>query len=75
MVSWRGFASGNAAPERCTKRAQFTSVDHAAELDDGTIADQLYDAAVVGGDGRVEDGFSVPLQSSQRARLIGSHQA
>jgi hypothetical protein len=51
------------------------SIDHAAELDDGTIADQLHDAAVVGGDSWVEDGLSVPLQSSQRARLVGPHQA
>src|SRR5580658_5587432 len=29
----------------------------------------------MGGDGRVEDGFPVLLQSSQRARLISSHQA
>ena len=50
-------------------------IDHAAELDDGAIADQLHDAAVVGGDGWVEDGLSVPLQSGQRARLVGSHQA
>src|ERR1700736_4452283 len=50
------------------------SIDHAAELDDGAIADQLHDAAVVGGDRWVEDGLSVPLQSSQRARLIGRHQ-
>ena len=45
------------------------------QLDDGTIADQFYDAAVAGGDSRVEDGLSVPLQSSQRARLVGPHQA
>jgi hypothetical protein len=25
MVGWRAFASGNAAPERCTERAQFTA--------------------------------------------------
>jgi hypothetical protein len=56
------------------KRAVY-SIDHAAELDDGAIADQLHDAAVVGGDGWVEDGLSVPLQSSQRARLVGPHQA
>jgi hypothetical protein len=56
------------------KRAVY-SIDNAAELDEGTIADQLHDAAVVGGDGWVEDGLSVPLQSGQRARLIGSHQA
>ena len=57
------------------RKSAVHSIDHAAELDDGTIADQLHDAAVVGGDGRVEDGFSVPLQSSQRARLVGAHQA
>ena len=56
------------------KRAVYC-VDHAAELDDGAIADQLHDAAVVGGDRRVEDGFPVPLQGSERARLVGSHQA
>ena len=50
-------------------------IDYAAELDDGTIADQFYDAAVVDGDSRVEDGLSVPLQSGQRARLVGPHQA
>ena len=50
-------------------------IDHAAELDDGAVADQLHDAAVVGGDSRVEDEFPVPLQSSQRARLVGFHQA
>jgi hypothetical protein len=36
---------------------------------------QLHDATVVGSDGWVEDGLSVALQSSQRARIIGSHQA
>ncbi len=51
------------------------SIDHAAELDDGTITDQLHDAAVVGGDGWVEDDLSVPLQSSQCARLVGPHLA
>ena len=63
---------GTAALHR--KRAVY-GIDHAAELDDGAIADQLHDAAVVGGDGWVEDGLSVPLQSSQSARLVGSHQS
>jgi hypothetical protein len=27
----------------------------------------------MGGDCRVEDGFPVPFQSGQRARLVGSH--
>jgi hypothetical protein len=49
-------------------------IDHAAELGDDAVADQLHNAAVMGGDCRVEDGFPVPLQSSQRAGLVGSHQ-
>ena len=36
-------------------------IDHAGKLDDGAIADQLHDPAVVGGNGRVKDGFAVPL--------------
>ena len=57
------------------KRAVYR-IDHAAKLDDGAIADQLHNTQVaMGGDGWVEDRFSVPLQSSQRARLVGSHQA
>jgi hypothetical protein len=56
------------------KRAVY-SIDHAAKLNDGAIADQLHDAAVVGGDGWVKYGLSVPLQGSQRAGLVGSHQA
>ena len=34
------------------------SVDHAPKLDDGAIADQLNDAAVVGSDSWVKDGLS-----------------
>ena len=74
MVGWRAVASGNAAGALHRKCAVY-GIDHAAELDDGAIADQLHDAAVVGDDGWVEDGLSVPLQSGQRARLVGSHQA
>jgi hypothetical protein len=33
------------------RKGALYGIDHAAELDDGTIADQLHDAAVVGGDG------------------------
>ena len=48
-------------------------IDHATKLGDDAIANQLYDAAIMGGDCRVEDGFPVPFQSGQRARLVGSH--
>ena len=72
LVRGRIWQRGTGALHR--KRA-VDGIDHAAELDDGAIADQLDDAAVVGGDGWVEDGLSVALQRSQCARLIGSHQA
>ena len=49
-------------------------IDHAGELDDGAIADQLHDPAVVGSNGRVKDAFSVPLQGGERTRLVGRHQ-
>ena len=50
-------------------------IDHAAELDDGAVADQLYDAAVMGGDGGIEDYLPVMLERGQRTRLVGPHQA
>ena len=73
--SWLGrvFIRHRGAGALHRKRA-VDSIDHAAELDDGTIADQLDDAAVVGGDGRVEDGLPVPFQGGQRTRLVGAHQ-
>ena len=40
-------------------------IDDACELDDGAIADQFHDPAVVGGDRRVEDGFPMPLQGGR----------
>ena len=55
------------------KRA-INRIDHARKLDDRAIADQLHDAAVMGGDGRVEHGFAVPLQRIERAGLVGAHQ-
>ena len=48
-------------------------VDHTTKLGDDAIADELHNAAIMGGDCRVEDGFPVPFQSGQRARLVGSH--
>ena len=75
MVGWpRGCIWQRRAGALHRKGAVY-SIDHAAELDNGTVADQLDDAAVVGGDGWAEDGLSVPLQSSQRARLVGPHQS
>ena len=62
-------------PRALHRKGAVYSIDHATELDDGTITDQLHDAAVVGGDGWVEDDLSVPLQSSQCARLVGPHLA
>ncbi len=50
-------------------------IDHAAEFDDGAVADQLDDAAVMGGDRRVEDRLPVLLEGGQRALLVGPHQA
>jgi hypothetical protein len=50
-------------------------IDHATKLGDDAIAHQLHNAATMGGDCRVEDGFPVPFQSGQRARLVGPHQA
>ena len=45
-------------------------IDHATKLGDDAIAHQLHNAATMGGDCRVEDGFPVPFQSGQRARLV-----
>jgi hypothetical protein len=50
-------------------------IDHATKLGDYAISDQLHNAAIIGGDCRVEDGFPVTFQSGQCARLAGSHQA
>ena len=68
MVGWRQLHPATLRRSIDRKGAVY-GIDHAAELEDGLVADQLHDAAVVGGDGRIEDGLSVPLQSSQRARL------
>src|ERR1700733_2398460 len=50
-------------------------IDHAAELDNGAVADQFYDPPVMGGDGGVEDDLAVPFQGAERAGLIGAHEA
>ena len=70
----RAFIRRHGAGALHRKRA-FYSIDHAAELDDGAIADQLHDATVVVGNCGVEDGFPVPFESGQRARLVSCHQA
>ena len=74
IVGWRSALIRRVRAGALHRKGAVHGIDHAAELDDGAIADQLHDAAVVGGDRRVEDGFPVPLQSGQRARLVGPHQ-
>ena len=69
----QGFIRQGAVGPLHRKRAVY-GIDHAAKFDDGAVADQLHDAAVVGSDGRLKDGFPVPLQGGQRARLVGCHQ-
>ena len=49
-------------------------IDHAAELRDGAVADQLDDAAVMGGDGGIEHRQPVQLEGGQGALLVGPHQ-
>ena len=50
-------------------------IDHAAELDNGAVADQFHDPTVMGGDGRVEDDLAMPFQGAERAGLVGAHEA
>src|ERR1700683_1426166 len=49
-------------------------IDHAAEFDNGAVADQFDDPAVMGGDGGVEDDLAMPFQGTERAGLVGAHQ-
>jgi hypothetical protein len=46
---------------------------HTAKLGDDAIANELHNAAIMGGDCRLEDGFPMPFQSGQRARLVSPH--
>src|ERR1700691_4756328 len=50
-------------------------IDHAAELDNGAVADQFYDAPVMGGNGGVEDNLAMPFQGAERAGLVCAHEA
>ena len=45
-------------------------VDDTAKLGDDAIANGLHNAAVMGGDCRLEDGFPVPFHSGQRTARI-----
>ena len=49
-------------------------IDDTAELDNGAVTDQFYNPAVMGGNGGVENDLTVPLQGTEGAGLIGSHQ-
>ena len=49
-------------------------VDHAAKLDDRSIPGTLNDAAVMGGDGRVDEVASEPSEARECAVLVGDGQ-
>src|SRR5690348_8891068 len=57
------------------RKCAVDGIDYASELNDGAIANQLDDAALVGGDRRLKDRLPVLLQGSERARLVGRHQS
>jgi hypothetical protein len=57
------------------RKCTIHGIDHAAELGNNPVADQLHNAAAMGDDCRVENGFPMPFQSGQRACLVGCHQA
>jgi hypothetical protein len=48
-----------------------TRVDHAAELDDGAVAGALDDAAVTGGDSRVDEVAAEAAKACERTLLVG----
>ena len=50
-------------------------IDHRGELDDGAVAHQLDDAALVLGQQRVDRGLAQRLDRGQRASLVGLDQA
>jgi hypothetical protein len=47
-------------------------VDHAAELDETSVAGALHDAPMMGGDGRVDEVAAQAPQARQRAILVGA---
>jgi hypothetical protein len=65
-LSFEGALNGERAVHR---------VDDAGELYQCAVADQLDDAAVVSRNRRVEQAFSVMLQGSERAGVVGAHHA
>ena len=73
-ISAGGSASSGAGRALDGERA-VDGVDDAAEFHQRAVADQLDDAAVVGGDRGIEDRFAVPLQRGERAGLVGAHHA
>jgi hypothetical protein len=50
-------------------------VDDARELDQGAVAQQLDDSAVVRGDGRFDEILPQGFQPRVRPRLVGGHEA
>jgi hypothetical protein len=47
-------------------------VDHAAELDETSVAGAFHDAPMMGGDGRVDEVAAQAPQAGQRAILVGA---
>ena len=69
-----GSSAWRSADAGLDRRGAFDRIDHAAELDQGAIAHQLGDAAVVLGDLRFDEVLAQRLEARVRARLVGRHQ-
>jgi hypothetical protein len=67
--------SAVARRRRLNGEAAFDGVDDAGELDQGAVAHQLDDTAVVARHLRVEDEPAMRRERGQRARLVLAHQA
>ncbi|MFP6744623.1 MAG: hypothetical protein VCB77_05475 [Alphaproteobacteria bacterium] len=52
----------------------FDRIDRAGELDQGTIAHELDDAAAMSGDGRVQDVGAERLEARQSPGFVGPHE-
>ena len=74
IFGWRRASSGSRAVERCTASAQCTASTTLPNSDDGAVADQLDDAAVMGGDRGIEYRLAVLLERGERALFVDPHQ-
>src|SRR3712207_6432057 len=55
-------------------RSAVNGVDHTCELDEHTVTHELDDAAVVGGDGRIDHLRAVRFEPSERPLLVFAHE-